>query len=486
MSIAPSAESAAGAPRAPATRLAATAAPLLAGLATAAGFLLPIQPGTSPPVPRVGPAWVMLGLGAAMALATAWGVHRLFGARLRPSDVVRVLGLAMVPWLAGIVLGLNAGPEREQGAFLSWGLLLGAGVGLALASWVRRPGLGRARDLLPIAAATLPLVAVALLFLRTPNLGVVTLGVLATSVLAALLMVVAGVAVTRGQPSPEAAMATAGAGVGLGLAVWAAATVLRSRAIREMLLAFLPQGFDSPVGATLIPRELAGLTASTYWVSGFAMLGAVVLFRVAARATASLNVLPALAVPLVPMVAGALALDGIADRIAGGPRAREAAMAARMSEISIPAPPESPPAAQAPLELPPYVPDTGVGPGGGYDTLGVPGGVVGGASGGFPDSLTGVAGDPNAPYYPPEVLSRVTPEYPAVARSAGVEGTVLLEVAIDAGGFVTQVSSLAGPPLLVQAAISAVYQWRYRPARRGGQPVPAPRHLEQVTFRLSP
>ncbi len=73
---------------------------------------------------------------------------------------------------------------------------------------------------------------------------------------------------------------------------------------------------------------------------------------------------------------------------------------------------------------------------------------------------------------PPVVLSRVEPAYTDLARSAGIEGTVELEVSIDASGKVTDVEVVRGLPLgLSEAAAQAVRRWTFRPARTAAGPV---------------
>ena len=96
-------------------------------------------------------------------------------------------------------------------------------------------------------------------------------------------------------------------------------------------------------------------------------------------------------------------------------------------------------------------------------------GVVGGAVGGLGDvplALRDVAA-------PPELVTRVLPDYPARARAMQIEGQVLLEVVLDRSGRVEDEIRVARSiPALDAAAIAAVKQWRFRPGRdRNGQPV---------------
>lgn len=86
----------------------------------------------------------------------------------------------------------------------------------------------------------------------------------------------------------------------------------------------------------------------------------------------------------------------------------------------------------------------------------------------------------------PVVLTRVEPSYPDVARRAGIEGTVELEVSIDATGKVTDVEVARGLPLGVsEAAVDAVRRWTWRPARTASGPV-ASRRTVRVRFVLKP
>jgi len=72
----------------------------------------------------------------------------------------------------------------------------------------------------------------------------------------------------------------------------------------------------------------------------------------------------------------------------------------------------------------------------------------------------------------PRKIVDVTPSYPAMARTARVEGVVILEAVIDAEGRVESVRVLRSIPLLDQAAMDAVRQWKFTPTRLNGTPVP--------------
>jgi len=69
------------------------------------------------------------------------------------------------------------------------------------------------------------------------------------------------------------------------------------------------------------------------------------------------------------------------------------------------------------------------------------------------------------------LLEHPNPVYPRLAALARVQGVVILEAVITREGSVDSVRAVSGHPLLVQAAIDAVRQWRYRPTLLNGQPV---------------
>jgi periplasmic protein TonB len=82
------------------------------------------------------------------------------------------------------------------------------------------------------------------------------------------------------------------------------------------------------------------------------------------------------------------------------------------------------------------------------------------------------------------LIRRVQPEYPALALRARVQGTVVLRAVIDRGGIIQSLQVMSGPPLLVQAAINAIRQWRYRPYYLNDQPVEVETQVT-VNFSLS-
>jgi protein TonB len=72
---------------------------------------------------------------------------------------------------------------------------------------------------------------------------------------------------------------------------------------------------------------------------------------------------------------------------------------------------------------------------------------------------------------PPEVLTRVTPKYPELARRSRTTGTVLVDTQIDENGKVVKATALSGPTLFHAEAVNAVLLWRFRPASIDGTPI---------------
>ncbi len=129
---------------------------------------------------------------------------------------------------------------------------------------------------------------------------------------------------------------------------------------------------------------------------------------------------------------------------------------------------------------------------------GVPGGVPGGQAGGVLGGILGSTGS-NMPPPPKEgpkrirvggqvqqakLVNKVTPLYPALAKQARIQGTVKLQAVIAKNGAVVELQVLSGHPLLVQAALDAVHQWRYQPTLLNGEPVEVVTIID-VVFTLS-
>lgn len=126
-------------------------------------------------------------------------------------------------------------------------------------------------------------------------------------------------------------------------------------------------------------------------------------------------------------------------------------------------------------------PDIGPDQGGGSESPGLPGAGP---------SLPGGTGDrviiPEPPHAEPAhvrpmlrsgevmaamLVNRVEPKYPTMAIAAHISGTVHLRAIISKDGTVRELEVVDGNPLLAQAALVAVQNWRYQPTRLNGEPV---------------
>jgi protein TonB len=74
--------------------------------------------------------------------------------------------------------------------------------------------------------------------------------------------------------------------------------------------------------------------------------------------------------------------------------------------------------------------------------------------------------------------------YPPLAKQARIQGVVVLEAIINKQGSVENLRVINGHPLLIQSALDAVKQWKYKPTLLNGEPVEV---VTQVTvnFNLS-
>jgi protein TonB len=82
------------------------------------------------------------------------------------------------------------------------------------------------------------------------------------------------------------------------------------------------------------------------------------------------------------------------------------------------------------------------------------------------------------------LIHRVQPEYPILAKMAHVQGTVVLHAVISKQGTIENLQTISGPGLLVQAAKDAVSRWQYRPYYLNGEPVEVDTQVT-VNFVLS-
>ena len=114
---------------------------------------------------------------------------------------------------------------------------------------------------------------------------------------------------------------------------------------------------------------------------------------------------------------------------------------------------------------------------------GVPGGAPGGQIGGV---IGGIVGAPtvNVPKVAPpkkvtisggvaqgNLVHQVQPTYPQIAKMGHVQGDVVLQATISKAGQIENLRVISGNPMLTNAAIEAVQQWRYKPYLLSGEPV---------------
>jgi periplasmic protein TonB len=85
----------------------------------------------------------------------------------------------------------------------------------------------------------------------------------------------------------------------------------------------------------------------------------------------------------------------------------------------------------------------------------------------------------------PTVIKLISPVYPKLAIKARVTGTVTLEATVTAEGTVDEIKVISGNPLLIEAAVDCVKQWRYEPTYLNGAPVPV-NLTARVHFELRP
>jgi len=127
---------------------------------------------------------------------------------------------------------------------------------------------------------------------------------------------------------------------------------------------------------------------------------------------------------------------------------------------------------------------------------GIPGGQLGGVIGGIVSATSNLSSVPKfMPATPQRVrisqgvtkgllVHRVEPTYPPLARSARVQGEVILSAIISASGEIENLQLVSGHPMLVPAALTAVRQWRYKPYLLNGQPTEVETTIT-VIFTLS-
>jgi protein TonB len=124
-------------------------------------------------------------------------------------------------------------------------------------------------------------------------------------------------------------------------------------------------------------------------------------------------------------------------------------------------------------------------------TSAVPGGVPGGTPGGAPAPIVREEAPPPPPpppaptpaptprpvhkvsggVLPGLAIKKITPTYPAIARTARASGAVQIQVMISEEGRVISADVVSGHPLLREAALQAAKQWTFKPTELSGVPV---------------
>ena len=81
------------------------------------------------------------------------------------------------------------------------------------------------------------------------------------------------------------------------------------------------------------------------------------------------------------------------------------------------------------------------------------------------------------------LIYQIKPAYPPLARMTRTHGIVVLEAVIARDGSINTLRVVSGHPLLTEAALDAVKQWKYRPTTLNGDPVEVITTIT-VTFTL--
>jgi protein TonB len=123
---------------------------------------------------------------------------------------------------------------------------------------------------------------------------------------------------------------------------------------------------------------------------------------------------------------------------------------------------------------------------------GIPGGQMGGVLGGILSSSSMTAPKIATPQRvrlsqgvtEGNLLNKVTPLYPDIAKRARIQGVVVLQAVISKQGTIENLRVVSGHPMLTQSALDAVRQWRYRPYLLNGEPVEVETQIT-VNFNLA-
>lgn len=114
---------------------------------------------------------------------------------------------------------------------------------------------------------------------------------------------------------------------------------------------------------------------------------------------------------------------------------------------------------------------------------GVVGGVAGGSVGGVLGAIVSAAPTAVPKAATPKritvsqgvttglLIRKVQPTYPPLAKQARISGAVVLQAVIGKDGTIQNLRAVSGHPMLIQSAIDAVRQWKYKPYFLNGEPV---------------
>ena len=127
---------------------------------------------------------------------------------------------------------------------------------------------------------------------------------------------------------------------------------------------------------------------------------------------------------------------------------------------------------------------------------GVPGGVPGGTMGGVLGSVMSSVPSAVPKAATPQrvrvsqgvsqglLIHKVQPTYPPLARQARIQGSVILQALIGKDGTIQNLHVVSGHPMLTNAALEAVKEWKYKPYYLNGEPVEVETTIN-VNFSLS-
>jgi len=66
------------------------------------------------------------------------------------------------------------------------------------------------------------------------------------------------------------------------------------------------------------------------------------------------------------------------------------------------------------------------------------------------------------------VVTRIEPEFPAMARQLKLSGAVEIEVVIAENGTVESVKPISGNPVFTKSATDAIKRWKFKPFQHDG------------------